>query len=197
MTRVLSDYDVHLLAEGTHLDAYERLGAHLAERDGVAGVEFAVWAPNARGVSVVGDFNSWGQEANPLEQLSGAGIWEGFVPGITAGERYKFSVLQADGPWRSEKADPYAFYAELRPRTASIVWDLDGYEWGDDEWMASRGPHNALDAPISIYEVHLGSWARSPEESNRWLTYRELAVMPGTNPSQIPAPESCSSGFAS
>ena len=176
MTLVLSDYDVHLLAEGTHLDAYDRLGAHPTERDGTSGVDFAVWAPDARGVSVIGDFNGWNHLADPLEVRHGAGTWEGFIPGLRSGERYKFSVLPRDSDVRFEKADPYAFYAELRPHTASVVWDLEGYDWGDSDWMQARVRLNGLDAPISIYEVHLGSWARSPEESNRWLTYRELAT---------------------
>ncbi len=175
MTHVLTDYDVHLLAEGTHLDAYRRLGAHPTERDGELGVDFAVWAPNARAVSVIGDFNGWHHGATPLEPRSGAGTWEGFIPRLRQGDRYKFSILPAgEGESRAEKADPYAFCAELRPRTASVIWDLDGYEWGDDEWMRGRGRRNALDAPMAIYEVHLGSWARSPEEGNRWLTYREM-----------------------
>ncbi|MEX2372298.1 MAG: 1,4-alpha-glucan branching enzyme, partial [Dehalococcoidia bacterium] len=174
MTRVLSDYDLHLLAEGTHLRSWEHLGAHASRRGGVEGTDFAVWAPNARQVSVIGDFNGWDPQACVLEARWSAGTWEGFAPGVGPGERYKFSVLSADGHARYEKADPYAFYAELRPNTASIVWDLGGYEWDDQEWMAGRARRNGLDAPVSIYEVHLGSWARAPEEGSRWLTYREI-----------------------
>ncbi|MPZ97807.1 MAG: 1,4-alpha-glucan branching protein GlgB [Dehalococcoidia bacterium] len=172
--RVLSDYDTHLLAEGTHLRAYERLGAHPCERAGRPGSTFAVWAPNARAVSVIGDFNGWDPAATPLDLRTEAGTWEGFVPGVGPGERYKFSVLAADGHTRFEKADPYAFYAELRPASASIVWDIEGYEWLDGEWMGGRERHNSLGAPMAIYEVHLGSWARAPDEGNRWLTYREI-----------------------
>ena len=171
---ILTDYDLHLLAEGTHLRAFQKLGAHLATIDGERGATFAVWAPNARGVSVVGDFNGWDHRKHPLRSRPEAGMWEGFVPGIGQGERYKFNVLQQDGRHRVEKADPYAFYAEQRPYSASIVWDIAGYAWADGVWMKERKHRNALDAPIAIYEVHLGSWTRLHEEGDRWLTYREL-----------------------
>ena len=172
---ILSDYDLHLLAEGRHLRAFERLGAHRAEFDGVRGTTFAVWAPNAKQVSVIGDFNRWDDRANILRLRPEAGIWEGFVPGVGPGERYKFGVLHQDGVTRAEKADPYAFFAEQRPHSASVIWDLGGYEWEDAEWMATRRERNAHDAPIAIYEVHLGSWMRVPDDGDRWLTYRELA----------------------
>jgi len=170
----LTDYDLHLLAEGTHLDAFEKLGAHPTVEDGAQGTAFAVWAPNARAVSVIGDFNGWRADAHPLHLRPEAGIWEGFIAGVYAGDLYKFSVLQADGT-PVQKADPYAFYSEQRPRSASVVWDLSSYAWGDQEWMRSRAARQSREAPITVYEVHLGSWARVPEEGNRWLTYRELA----------------------
>jgi 1,4-alpha-glucan branching enzyme len=174
-TAVLTDFDIHLWSEGSHFRPYEKLGAHPTERDGVAGTHFAVWAPNARWVSVIGDFNGWRPGAHQLHPVGTSGIWEGFIPGVGQGALYKFHIVSQYGNYSVAKADPYAFYAELRPGTASRVWDLGGYEWGDQEWMGRRGAANGLGAPIAIYEVHLGSWMRVPEEGNRWLTYRELA----------------------
>jgi 1,4-alpha-glucan branching enzyme len=176
-TATLTDFDVHLWAEGTHYRAYEKLGAHLTERDGVAGTQFALWAPNARQVSVVGDFNGWEPGVHRMRAVGSSGIWECFIPGIGSGALYKYSILSRYQNYWVEKADPYAFASEIRPQTASKVWDLSGYAWGDQEWMARRGRAAALDAPISIYEVHLGSWRRVPEEGNRWLSYRELAPL--------------------
>jgi 1,4-alpha-glucan branching enzyme len=171
----LSDYDLHLLSEGTHYRAYEKLGAHCTAVEGVSGVVFAVWAPNARRVSVVGDFNQWDGRVHPMRLHPGNGIWELFIPGLTAGERYKYEILSPTGDLLVLKADPYSFAFEPdTPGAASLVTDLT-YQWGDAEWMATRGEKNALDAPITIYEVHLGSWARVPEEGNRFLTYQELA----------------------
>jgi 1,4-alpha-glucan branching enzyme len=174
-TATLTDFDVHLWSEGSHYRAYEKLGAHLAERDGAAGTQFAVWAPNARQVSVVGEFNGWEAGANRMRPVGSSGIWEAFVPGVGPGALYKYAIVSRYHNYWVEKADPYAFASEMRPGTASKVWDLSGYEWGDQEWMARRARANALDAPIAIYEVHLGSWQRVPGEGNRWLTYRELA----------------------
>ncbi|MBX7111338.1 MAG: 1,4-alpha-glucan branching protein GlgB [Dehalococcoidia bacterium] len=170
----LTTYDLHLLAEGTHLEAFEKLGAHPFTVDGATGTAFAVWAPNARGVSVIGDFNGWHNDAHPLRLRPEAGVWEGFVAGVYPGDLYKFAVLQSDGS-TVQKADPFAFYSEQRPRSASIVWDLDRYAWGDSQWIEKRPAAQAREAPIAVYEVHLGSWARVPEEGDRWLTYRELA----------------------
>ena len=170
----LTDYDLHLLAGGTHYRSYEKLGAHLARQDGADGVHFAVWAPNARSVAVVGDFNGWDPREHPMQLRPEAGIWETFVPGIGSGALYKYRVSPRDGGDALHKADPYAFAAELRPRTASRVWDLSGYEWGDADWMASRAARNAHDAPIAVYEAHLGSWMRVPGEGG-WLTYRDIA----------------------
>jgi 1,4-alpha-glucan branching enzyme len=171
----LSDFDRLLLAEGTHYRAYERLGAHPTVLEGVAGIVFAVWAPNARRVSVVGDFNDWDGRRHPMRLHPGPGVWELFLPGLDEGARYKFEVLGRNGKLLALKADPYAFGFELEePRTASMVTSLDGHVWGDAAWMLEQGRRNALDAPIAIYEVHLGSWRRVPEEGNRLLTYREL-----------------------
>ena len=171
---VLGELDLHLLAEGTHMRAFERLGAHPRTIDGLEGTAFAVWAPNARAVSVIGDFNGWDARRHAMRFRPEAGVWELFVPGIEQGMPYKFSVLQAAGGARVEKADPYAFAAELRPASASVVWDIEGYDWGDEAWMASRAARHALDAPIAVYELHLGSWMRG-ETPEQWLTYRELA----------------------
>ncbi len=172
---ILGELDIHLMAEGTHLRTWELLGAHPHTVDGVAGTAFAVWAPNARGVSVIGDFNGWESGATPLRLRQEVGIWEGFVPGVGDGTAYKFSIAGADGRAYFEKADPYAFHAELRPRTASLVCDLDGYAWGDDAWMQQRGDRAALEAPMAVYEVHLGSFARNDDGS--WLGYRELGTL--------------------
>jgi 1,4-alpha-glucan branching enzyme len=172
----LSDYDLHLLGEGTHYQAYEKLGAQLRVVDGRPGVVFAVWAPNARRVNVVGDFNEWDGRRHPMRLHPGNGIWELFVPGLGEGERYKFEIRARSGVPLALKADPYAFAFELEtPRTASVVTSLDGYRWGDEAWMGERARRSALDCPMAIYEVHLGSWMRVPEDGNRFLTYPELA----------------------
>jgi 1,4-alpha-glucan branching enzyme len=168
-----SDYDLHLLGEGTHLRNYELLGAHLTEVEGVRGVSFAVWAPNARRVSVVGDFNSWDGRRHVMRLHPGVGVWEIFVPGVEEGAMYKYEIKGKAGDLLPLKADPYGFRSQHPPQTASVVHDIERYEWADAEWMDLRGERNALDAPIAIYEVHLGSWRR--KEDNRYLTYRELA----------------------
>ncbi len=173
----LTDYDIYLWAQGNHFRAYEKLGAHITEENGVAGTRFAVWAPNARWVSVIGDFNDWEAGIHSMRQIGLSGIWTCFVPGVGQGAVYKYAIISRLHNYWVEKADPYGFATEMRPRTASRVWDLSGYEWGDQEWITGRGRAQALDSPISIYEVHLGSWRRKPEEGNRWLTYRELASM--------------------
>src|SRR6266496_115320 len=174
----LGDVDVHLFAEGTHARAYEGFGAHVARRDatpaGVLGVDFAVWAPNADSVQVIGDFESWGERPVPLERRGETGIWEGRIPGIGHGTRYKYRIVSRNGGYQVDKADPYGFRCEEPPATASIVWDLD-YGWEDGSWMKERRARNGLDAPMSIYEVHLGSWMRVPEERHRMLSYREIA----------------------
>jgi len=173
----LTEFDLHLAGEGTHYRLYEKLGAHLMEHDGVLGVNFAVWAPNAERVSVVGAFNQWDGRRHPMRQRGSSGIWEIFIPGLAEGELYKFEIKTRYQGYVAVKADPYAFAAEQRPNTASVVWDLQHYEWHDQEWMGARRQRQALDAPISIYEVHLGSWKRTPHPDLglRWLSYRELA----------------------
>ncbi len=176
MTAFITDYDLHLLGEGKHYRAYEKLGAHRWAVDEVAGVHFAVMAPNAEAVSVIGDFNGWDRDAHPLAPLAHAGIWSAFVPGVEPGALYKYHVRSRHGSHAADKADPFGFAAEIRPQTASKVWDLSDYAWADGDWMATRAARNAPGAPISIYEVHLGSWMRVPEQDHRWLTYRELAA---------------------
>ena len=171
---LLSDDDLFLFNEGSHFALWEKLGAHPTIAGGDAGVCFAVWAPDAEGVSVCGDFNGWNKESHRLAARGTSGIWEGFIPGIGKGALYKYHVRSRFLGYRADKADPFAFHHELPPRTGSVVWDLD-YAWSDADWMARRGATVRLDAPISIYEVHLGSWARVPEDGNRWLSYRELA----------------------
>jgi len=172
---LLTDFDLHLLAEGTHYRSYERLGAHLVEHEGERGTRFAVWAPNAATVSVIGDFNGWDAGRDLMTLRPQAGIWECFIAGVGAGALYKYAITSRHNRYKVDKADPYAFASEIRPQTASKVWDLSGYAWGDDAWMTGRSQTVVLDAPIAIYEVHLGSWMRVPEEGNRWLSYRELA----------------------
>jgi len=176
MPSALNEFDRYLLAEGTFHRAYERLGAHPAERDGQRGVQFAVWAPNAKFVSVIGDFNGWDPAANPMVPSS-VGVWEAFIPNVRQGHTYKYHLESNFRGYSVDKADPYGFAVEVRPQTASRVCDLQTYSWQDGAWMAGRAKNNALDAPISIYEVHLGSWRRLPEQGNRWLTYREMAPL--------------------
>ncbi len=170
----LGDTDLHLAGEGTHRRLYDKLGAHLCSLDGVKGVSFAVWAPSAKRVSVVGEFNAWDGRLFPMRAMGASGIWEIFIPGLGPGTLYKYEIKTAEGQLRL-KADPYAFASELRPATASKVWDMEAYEWSDERWLAGRGGRNLRQEPMAIYEVHLGSWMRVEEEGHRWLTYRELA----------------------
>jgi 1,4-alpha-glucan branching enzyme len=172
--QLLTGYDLHLLNEGKHWQSYERLGAQLRTIDGVQGVNFAVWAPNASAISLIGDFNAWDGRRHPMRKHIPSGFWELFVPGLGEGTLYKYQVKH-DGQI-VEKSDPYGFAAELPPRTASKVANLDNYTWRDTEWMAGRQQGaNSLEAPMSVYEVHLGSWRRPGDDPTRWLTYRELA----------------------
>jgi 1,4-alpha-glucan branching enzyme len=169
---LLTPFDLHLFNEGTHGHLYEKLGAHLStDPDGAT---FAVWAPNADSVSVIGDFNSWDKTANQLHPREQSGIWEGFVPGVGHGALYKYHVHSRVTRTGMDKADPFAAFSEAPPRQASIVWDLT-YDWGDGAWMSERSRANGRQAPWSVYELHIGSWMRVPEDNNRWLTYRELA----------------------
>jgi 1,4-alpha-glucan branching enzyme len=164
---LLSDWDLHLFNEGTHHKLWEKLGSHLVP----GGANFAVWAPNAASVSVIGDFNGWNTDAHPLQPRGASGIWESFIPDITKGTKYKYYIVSRANGYSVAKADPFAVHHETPPHTASIVWDLD-YEWNDDEWMQSRRARNAYEAPMSIYEVHLGSWRWV---DGRSMSYRELA----------------------
>jgi 1,4-alpha-glucan branching enzyme len=169
---LLTPFDLHLFNEGTHSHLYEKLGAHLSKDP--EGAWFAVWAPNADAVSVIADFNDWDREANKLVPREQSGIWEGFIPDVKHGAMYKYHVHSRVTRAGADKADPFAVYAEQPPRQASIAWDLS-YEWDDADWMSSRSRANGRTAPWSVYELHLGSWMRVPEEDNRWLSYRELA----------------------
>jgi 1,4-alpha-glucan branching enzyme len=173
---ILSEYDLYLSGEGTHYEKYEKLGAHVRDVAGVRGVHFGVWAPNAQRVSVVGDFNLWDGRANPMRNLGPTGIWEIFMPGLDEGALYKFEILSRAGHQLGLKSDPYGFSAEVRPNTASVVFDINRYQWGDSAWLAERASRDWQHSPMSIYEVHAGSWRRKPEEDHRWLTYRELAA---------------------
>ncbi len=171
---LLSEFDLHLMGEGRHYDTYEKLGAHIKSLEGVRGVHFAVWAPSARRVSVVGDFNHWDGRVNPMRARGSAGIWELFVPELDEGAIYKYEIVGAHGAMLPLKADPYGFRSELRPRTGSVVANLYIYQWQDAAWMKQRAEKNWFESPISVYEVHLGSWRRVPDDHDRWLTYREL-----------------------
>ena len=172
---LLTDYDLHLFKEGNHHRIYEKLGAHYHEFEGVGGICFAVWAPNAKRVSVIGDFNMWDGRRHVMRVHQGVGVWEIFVPGLPMGSSYKFEIKSKQGNL-IEKADPYAFASEVRPKTSSVVYDYNKYEWNDAEWIENRKKGNLAEAPMAVYELHPGSWMRVPEDNNRFLTYRELAV---------------------
>ncbi|MEI6256254.1 MAG: 1,4-alpha-glucan branching protein GlgB [Planctomycetota bacterium] len=169
---MLTDYDLHLLGEGRHWKSYEKLGAQLHVANGVAGVNFAIWAPNAEAVDVVGDFNGWNGQGHRMQKRIPSGIWELFVPGLKSGTLYKYRI-HADNAF-TDRADPYGFGAEVPPRTASEVVDLAAHEWHDREWMTQRAAHNSLSAPLNIYEVHLGSWRRPDNDPHRWLSYADI-----------------------
>jgi len=172
---LIGETDLHLLAEGTHLNAHERLGAHPRTADGVAGVDFVVWAPNAKRVSVVGDFNQWDGRRHCMRCHPGAGLWEIFIPDVPEGSAYAFEIRAPDGRLLPLKADPFGFAMQRSPGTASLVCGPLRHEWQDQDWLANRAEHSHRGAPISIYEVHLGSWRRIPEEGERFLSYQELA----------------------
>jgi len=171
---VLSDYDLYLFSQGNNYEIYEKLGAHPCIHQGVTGILFAVWAPSATRVSIIGDFNQWDGRRHRMRSRGASGIWELFVPHLGTGLLYKFEVRTQDGKLLT-KADPFAFRFEVRPKTAAIVHDLGNYTWSDQEWMSARTEQDHLSRPLSIYEVHLGSWKRFVEEENRWLTYREAS----------------------
>ncbi|MGQ0507492.1 MAG: 1,4-alpha-glucan branching protein GlgB [Myxococcaceae bacterium] len=171
----LGDMDLYFAGEGRHERLWERMGARLSHHHGVSGVSFAVWAPAAAGVSVVGDFNSWDGRLHPMRQMGSSGIWELFVPEVSEGTRYKFELRPPNGP-RLLKADPFAFRSEVPPLTASVVHDLGHYQWKDDAYLAKRAKQNVLKRPVSIYELHLASWRKVVEDGGRSMTYRELAT---------------------
>lgn len=171
---LLTDMDLHLFNEGTHEKIYERLGAHVRTIDGTTGVNFAVWAPNAKSIAVVGDFNRWDGQQHPMRKRVPSGIWELFVPDIGHGEIYKFQMINCRDQ-QIEKSDPYGFYSELPPRTASVITDLDSYQWSDADWMTRRRETNQLEQPVTVYELHLGSWRQDETKTNGWKNYRDLA----------------------
>jgi len=175
-TTLLTDDDLYLFNEGSHYRLYEKLGAHLTATGASEGTYFAVWAPDARQVNVIGDFNDWDKTSHCLRPMGRSGIWEGFVPGVGKGALYKFHIASRYKGYRVDKTDPFAVYDQVSPETASIVWDL-GYNWGDDAWMKERQCHSGLDAPVAIYEVHLGSWRRELDDGGRFFSYRELAPL--------------------
>ncbi|HET6201080.1 MAG TPA: 1,4-alpha-glucan branching protein GlgB [Candidatus Acidoferrales bacterium] len=170
---LLTDLDLYLIGEGTHYQNYEKLGAHVREVAGVRGVHFGVWAPNAKRISVVGNFNSWDGRVNPMRSRDSTGVWEIFIPGLSQGDLYKFEIRSRFNDVLTLKADPYGFAGELRPKSSSVVVDIEGYSWQDSEWLDQRLRFDWQHAPISIYEVHFGSWRRV--DGGRWLTYSEMA----------------------
>ena len=173
----VSEQDLRLFREGRHHRLYEKWGAHFGvDSQGASGVYFTVWAPNAQRVSLIGDFTGWKEQEGLLRCLGDSGVWQGFVPGLHAGALYKYRVYSRHLGYRADKADPFAFYNEIPPKSASIVWDLD-YTWGDEDWLRRRRERSALDKPMSIYEMHIGSWRRRRDENNRSLSYRELAPL--------------------
>ncbi len=172
-----SDYDIHLFKEGKHVKLYEKMGAHRMQRQKKEGIYFALWAPNAASVYVKGDFNNYDASVHPLKlREDGSGIWEGFIEGVETGLTYKYQIHSRLHNIVHEKSDPYAFFSEIPAKSASRIWDIEQYQWQDKQWMKKRHKYNAHNAPINIYEVHLGSWKRKVEEENRFLTYREMAV---------------------
>jgi 1,4-alpha-glucan branching enzyme len=170
---LLTEDDLYMFNEGSHFRLYEKMGAHLLKVNGTQGAYFAVWAPDAEDVAVIGDFNGWDKKSHFLSPRGQSGIWEGLIPGMTRGAAYKYHIRSRFHGYHADKADPFAAFSEVPPKTASVVWDLE-YEWGDREWIRQRSHANSLDSPMAIYEVHIGSWARSPDQGDRPLTYREI-----------------------
>jgi len=172
---LFTEYDIYLFKEGNHFHLYEKFGSHSMTVDGTEGTYFAVWAPNAERVTVIGNFNGWNARSHPLTvRGDGSGIWEGFITDIRPGAVYKYHIVSRYDRYEVDKGDPFAFSWEAPPKTASAVADLQ-YDWADQNWMANRRKSNSLNVPMTIYEVHFGSWRRVPEEGNRPLTYREMA----------------------
>ncbi len=171
---ILTPEDLYLFNEGSHVRLYDKLGAHPGREGSVEGTFFSVWAPDAEAVYVIGDFNGWNRQGTPLRPRERSGIWEGFVPGVGKGQLYKYHIVSRYNGYRVDKADPFGFYHEIPPKTGSVIWDLD-YAWADEEWLAGRRHRNSLQAPMSIYELHLGSWMRAPDQGGRPLSYREIA----------------------
>ena len=169
---MITEYDIFLFKQGTHYNIYEKLGANPITIDGVAGVLFGVWAPNAKGVSVIGEFNNWDGRIHPMNNAFNSGVWEIFIPGLFDYTMYKYEVRTQED-YLLIKSDPYAKFSELRPGKASFVYDIEGYEWNDEEYMKNN--KDPLNKPISIYEVHLGSWRRKADDEDRFLSYLELA----------------------
>lgn len=174
---LLTDHDIYLFKEGRHFRLWDKLGSHIMEGHGERGTLFAVWAPNAHSVSVKGGFNGWNNDTHHLRvREDGSGIWEGFIAGLGQGERYKYHIRSHHMGYSADKADPFAFHCETPPHTASIIWDIDtGHQWSDQGWMSVRHERNGLSSPMAVYELHLGSWQRKPEDGNRSLSYREIA----------------------
>ena len=180
---LFSDFDLYLFGQGKNYRIYDKMGAHPRVVNGVSGVNFAVWAPSARSISVIGDFNAWDRNADLMHlRHNDLGVWECFVPNISVGTLYKYAIYSRYNNYSVDKTDPYGFAAELRPQTASIVTDIHHYTWQDNPWMQRREKLQRVSSPVSIYEVHLGSWRHVPErhqegatEEDRYMTYRELA----------------------
>ncbi|HSQ11610.1 MAG TPA: alpha-amylase family glycosyl hydrolase, partial [Candidatus Deferrimicrobium sp.] len=171
---LFTDNDLYLFNEGSHFRLYDKLGAHRVEHAGTTGTYFAVWAPNANHVSVIGEFNGWKNDQHVLQPKGESGIWEGYFPKVGKGTLYKYHIGSRFNGYRADKADPFSIFNEIPPKFASIVWDLE-YQWNDQPWMAERRQRQGLTKPMAIYEMHVGSWKRIVEEDNRSLSYRELA----------------------